>query len=120
MKTWDASALLGGDPDQPGGITIQLLCNPDFPLPLSIVECAANLDVTIRIKKPELQDIADLVIFDVTFEGRCLDLSELDMRMIAWTEPHAVKLKSHEEVSNERNATSATPNAPSGADGSTD
>jgi hypothetical protein len=116
---WDATAILNGDPDQPAEINIRMLGDPAYPLPLCIVECAANLDIAIKIEKPE-SSIPDMAVFDLTFYGRCLDLSELDMRMTAWQSAHNVLNKSEEEVSRKRMATSASPSPDQANEGSTE
>jgi hypothetical protein len=86
---WDASAILTGDPDQPGELYLRLVVDPDLPLPLAIVECAADLDIAISVKKLALE-VADLICYELGFVGKCLDLSELDMRLSEWQAKHRV------------------------------
>ena len=51
--SWDATKLLEGDPDQPGELCIRVLVDPKLPLPLAMVECAADLDIAITVKRSE-------------------------------------------------------------------
>jgi len=86
---WDASAILTGDPDQPGELYLRMLVDPAFPLPLAIIECAADLDIAISVRKLA-SEVANLVCYEVGFVGKCLDLSELDMRLSEWQARHRV------------------------------
>src|SRR5215469_13627599 len=98
---WDASAILVADPDQPGELDLRLLVDPDFPLPLAIVECAAGLDVAIGINKVK-SDFPNLKCYELRFVGKCIDLSELDMRMSEWQMKHRVVNKSEQDLRRER------------------
>jgi hypothetical protein len=100
---WDASALLQGDPDQPGELIVRLIVSPGTPLPLAIVECAANLDVAVRVKKPN-SIFHNLDTFELEFTGKCIDLSELDMRMSEWQIRHKIPSKSEQDLYSERAA----------------
>jgi len=98
---WDASAILVADPDQPGELDLRVLVDPDFPLPLAIVECAAGLDVAIGINKVK-SDFPDLKCYELRFVGKCIDLSELDMRMSEWQVKHRVANKSERDLHRKR------------------
>jgi hypothetical protein len=100
---WDASAILTGDPDQPGELFLRLMVDPDFPLPLAIVECAANLEIRITVKKLDSEN-PNYNCFELGFFGKCLDLSEMDMRMTEWQGRYRVPNKSQEDLNRERAA----------------
>ena len=100
---WDARALLEGDPDQPGELYIRLLVNPAKPLPLAMVECTANLDITVSVTKLKT-DVPGMVCFELGFFGKCLDLSELDMRLSEWQARNGIPNKSEEEFRRDRAA----------------
>lgn len=100
---WDASALLEGDPDEPGELFVRLLITPDFPLPLAMVECAANLEVTIKVTRLK-SDFPDLTCYELCFTGKCLDLSEVDMRLGEWQIRHGLPNKSEQELLEDRAA----------------
>jgi hypothetical protein len=102
---WDATPLLEGDPDQPGELYIQVLADPDRPLPLAMIECAANLDIAIKITRqdsPQGSLFPHLTSYVLCFSGRCIDLSEMDMRLGAWQALHNVPNKSEHELHVER------------------
>jgi hypothetical protein len=105
---WDASAILVGDPDQLGELKLRLVADPDRPLPLAIVECAADLDVAIGIKKMN-SDVPDLSCYELRFVGKCIDLSELDMRMSEWQTKHRVLNKSEHDLRREREVLRSRP-----------
>lgn len=94
---WDASAILVGDPDQLGELDLRLVVDPDLPLPLAIVECAADLNVAISVHKVN-SDFPDLTCYELRFTGKCIDLSELDMRMSEWQMKHRVANKSEQDL----------------------
>ena len=98
---WDARALLEGDPDQPGELYLRLLVNPAKPLPLAMVECAANLDVTVAVTRLKT-DVQEMACYELGFFGKCLDLSELDMRLTEWQARHGIPNKSEEEMIRDR------------------
>jgi len=98
---WDASAILVGDPDQLGELNLRLLVDPDFPLPLAIVECAADLNIAISINKIS-SDFPGLTCYELGFVGKCINLSELDMRMSDWQTKHRVQNKSEQDLHRER------------------
>ena len=103
--TWDATPLLEGDPNQPGELYIQVLVDPQHPLPLAMIECAADLDVSVKIMRPEPgqgQLFPNLVSYVLQFSGRCLDLSEFDMRLGAWQAGHNLPNKSEQDLHLER------------------
>jgi hypothetical protein len=90
---WDATSLLEGDPDQPGELYIRVLVNPQKPFPLAMVECAADLDITIKITKQE-SEFPHLSAFMLYLTGSCMALSEFDMRLTAWQRRHHLPNKS--------------------------
>ncbi len=103
--TWDATPLLEGDPDQPGELYIQVLVDPHHPLPLAMIECAADLDISVKIMRPEPGQgplLPNLVNYVLQFSGRCLDLSEFDMRLGAWQAGHNLPNKSEHDLHLER------------------
>jgi hypothetical protein len=94
---WDASAILVADPDQLGELNLRLVVKPGLPLPLAIVECAADLDIAVGVNKMN-SDIPDLICYELRFVGKCIDLSELDMRMSEWQTRHRVLNKSEQDL----------------------
>jgi hypothetical protein len=94
---WDASAILTGDPDQLGELHLRLVVDPNFPLPMAIVECAADLDIAISVKRMD-SELADLLCYEVSFVGSCLDLSELDMRFSEWQARHRILNKNEHDL----------------------
>lgn len=98
---WDASAILVGDPDQLGELNLRLVLDQDLPLPLAIVECAADLNLTISISRMN-SDFADMTCYELRFVGKCIDLSELDMRMGVWQKKHRIVNKSEQDLHRER------------------
>jgi len=98
---WDASAILVGDPDQLGELNLRLVVDRDFPLPLAIVECAADLNVAIRVNKMS-SDFPDLTCYELGFVGKCMNLSELDMRMSEWQAKHGILNKSEQDLRRDR------------------
>lgn len=102
---WDATPLLEGDPDQPGELYIQVLVDPDHPLPLAMIECAADLDIAIKVMRPASDQgllFPHLTGYVLQFSGRCIDLSEMDMRLGAWQSRHNLPNKSESDLHFER------------------
>jgi len=97
---WDASAILGA-PDQPGELSLRLVVDPDVPLLLAIVECAADLNVAISVNRM-VSGFPDLICYELRFVGKCIDLSELDMRMSEWQVKHRVANKSEQDLRRKR------------------
>ena len=107
---WDASAILTGDPDQLGELHLHLVVAPEFPLPLAIVECAADLDIAISVKRLDSDsdsDLSDLIRYELSFVGSCLDLSELDMRFSEWQARHHILNRSEQELNRNRGGSRA-------------
>ncbi len=103
--TWDATPLLEGDPDAPGELYVQVLVDPARPLPLAIIECATDLEISIKIMRPKSEQgslFPNLVSYVLQFNGRCIDLSEFDMRLGAWQARHKVPNKSEQDLHLER------------------
>lgn len=90
---WDATKLLEGDPDQPGELNIRVLVDPKRPLPLAMVECAANLDIAISVKRVD-SEFPHLWSYELCLTGTCLALSEFDMRLTYWQARHGIANKS--------------------------
>jgi hypothetical protein len=99
--SWDATKLLEGDPDQPGELCIRVLVDPKLPLPLAMVECAADLDIAITVKRSE-SDFPHLLIYEVCLSGTCMALSEFDMRLAQWQRRHRIANKSEVDIHLER------------------
>ena len=118
---WDATPILEGEPDQLGELYVQVLVDPNRPLPLAMIECAADLDISIKVMRPDTGtaysspgDSASpnaspdsprfpgLVSYVLCFSGRCLDLSEFDMRLGAWQARHNLPNKSEQDLHLER------------------
>ena len=95
--SWDATKLLEGDPDQPGELCIRVLVDPKLPLPLAMVECAADLDIAITIKRVE-SEFSDLSSYEVGLTGTCMALSEFDMRLAQWQASHGIPNKSEIDI----------------------
>ena len=94
---WDATKLLEGDPDQPGELYIRVLVDPKRPLPLAMVECAADLEIAITIKRVE-SEFSHLSIYELCLSGTCMALSEFDMRLAQWQNRHRIPNKSEIDV----------------------
>lgn len=94
---WDATKLLEGDPDQPGELNIRVLVDPKRPLALALVECAADLDIRITIKRVE-SELSNLSIYELCLTGSCIVLSEFDMRLAQWQARHGIPNKSEIDI----------------------
>jgi hypothetical protein len=94
---WDATKLLEGDPDQPGELHIRVLVDPKRPLALAMVECAADLDIAITVKRVE-SEFSDMSIYELGLTGTCMALSEFDMRLAQWQKRHRIANKSEIDI----------------------
>jgi hypothetical protein len=103
---WDTDAILTGDPDQLGEFHVRLVVDPDFPLPLAIVECAADLDIAISVKRMD-SEFADLICYELSFVGSSLELSELDMRFSEWQARHHILNKNEQDLNRHRGGSRA-------------
>jgi hypothetical protein len=91
--SWDATSIPDGDPDQPGELCIRVLVNPQKPFPLAMIECAADLDIAVKITKQE-SEFAHLAAFMLYLTGSCMALSKFDMRLTAWQRRYHLPNKS--------------------------
>ena len=98
---WDATKLLEGDPDQPGELYIRVLVDPKRPLALAMVECIADLDIAVTIKRVE-SEFSHLPIYELHLTGTCMALSEFDMRLAQWQQRHHIPNKSEMDIHLER------------------
>jgi len=94
---WDATKLLEGDPDQTGELNIRVLVDPKQPLPLAMVECAADLDVAISVKRVD-SEFPHLSSYELCLTGTCMALSEFDMRLAHWQRRHRIANKSEIDI----------------------
>jgi hypothetical protein len=101
--------VLAGDPDRIGVAKLIIAYHPLFPLALGRIECAAGLDIDVRINMLESKPTMHCV--ELVFTGKCLDLSDLQMRLTAWAEQYPSIPAMPEEALYARQ----TPSAPSGA-----
>ena len=98
---WDATKLLEGDPDQPGELNIRVLVDPKRPLALTMVECAADLDIAITIKRVA-SEFSHLAMYELCLSGTCMALSEFDMRLAHWQDRHGIANKSEVDIQLDR------------------
>jgi hypothetical protein len=91
--SWDTTSLLDRDPDQPGELYIRVLVNPQKPFPLAMIECAADLDIALKITG-QASEFPHLAAFRLYLTGSCMALSEFDMRLTAWQRRHHLPNKS--------------------------
>jgi hypothetical protein len=94
---WDATKLLEGDPDQLGELYIRVLVDPKRPLPLAMIECAANLDIAISIKRANAV-FPHVSSYELCLKGTCMALSEFDMRLTDWQARHGIANKSEMDI----------------------
>jgi hypothetical protein len=94
---WDATSLLEGDPKQPGELYIRVLADPRKPLPLAMIECAADLDIAIKVTLQE-SEFPHLACYSLLLSGTCMALSEFDMRLAHWQNRHRISNKSEIDI----------------------
>jgi hypothetical protein len=101
---WDSSFFNTADPDQIACMKLVVHCDPDFPLPLAIVECASDMPIDIRIKRLEVQQPGSSS-YEIAFTGKCMDLMLLDVNIKEWSNRiQGVQRLTGEENTDERSA----------------
>jgi hypothetical protein len=110
---WDSSFLNTADPDQLATMTLDIHCDPDFPMPFAVVGCAADLPIDVRVfyADPDPQFPA-MNSFQLKFTGKCMDLQIFAMNVNNWS-PKTITVLDGRENDHGRNA-ATTPEGSSG------
>lgn len=85
---WDSSDLYTGDPSEVVDLEITLwVSNKNYSL-LGCISCAADLNISIRIKSAG--EVGDFVGYDLKFTGTKMDLNVMDMQLNAYIDAAGV------------------------------
>ena len=107
-------AALSINPDSPGIISISVAYGPAYPLALGRIECAADLDVTVRLRMQS--ETKALHMLQLDFEGKSLDLLTVLMRVREWEAKFPAISAMSEEEYRARDAVPATSGPSIGTD----
>jgi hypothetical protein len=82
-------ALYAAGPDDPIEFRVNFrLDAPRDPKILGVIECAANLNVFLKVIRPDLESDPSRRLITIIFTGQASEIAALDMMMNDWRDSH--------------------------------